>query len=347
MTLRFGVVGCGQMGKKRIKNILEHSETKLTAVADTKKEIAKRISQKNNAAFFSDVNEMLQNKEIDSVIVCTPNKSHTEIVEKALNQNIDVFCEKPLARNPKEAKRIVKAELKSEGSLKVGSNLKYFRSVQKAKEIISNSSIGKLLYLRGWIGNSGWQLEKEWYTQPETIGGGTLLDNGSHLLDLSRWFLGEVKKCSGFTFSTYHELDPTLEDNALALFEFEEEKYASIQSSWTEWSEYMYLEIYGTEGYIRINERNPISKVTYGEKNGTEKTFDFSRKPYQSYELELQEYVRSLKKETHPKPNVLDGLRAVQMAHGVYKSEKEGKKVNLWGKEEKKLAKKFKKANKK
>ncbi|MCX5998865.1 MAG: Gfo/Idh/MocA family oxidoreductase, partial [Chloroflexi bacterium] len=258
-----------------------------------------------------------------------PNKFHPSVVVPALNQGKHVWCEKPLARNPAEAIEIVQAAIGSGRFLKVGSNLRYFPSVLKAKDLLDSGAVGDVLFVRGWIGNSGWQLGS-WYSDADVIGGGTFLDNGSHLLDIYRWFLGEPTECVG-CISTSHWPVAPLEDNAMGIFKFASGRLAFLHSSWTEWAGYMYLEIYGREGYIRVDNRQSDCLVVLGGKNGSREVFDFSKQPPQSYDLELSDFVASVQRGRQPLPSGFDGLRAVQMAHGIYESSLSGKAIALWG----------------
>lgn len=337
MKLKFAVIGCGRMGQRRIRTIVNHPDAELACVIDADSDIARKVAREYGCDYYSDVEKGINRADVEYVVICTPNKFHVDIALKALAKGKHVLCEKPLARNPEEAKKMVKASLENGVTLKVSSNLRYFPSVQKAKELLDKSVIGDLLFIRGWIGNSGWQLSKPWFTDHDLIGGGTLLDNGSHLLDIYRWFLGEVEECFGYTSRMYHNIDSSLEDNAFGVFKFMNGKYALIQSSWTEWEEYMYMEIYGTEGYIKVDNRMPNCKVIYGNKDGYQEVYDYSKLPPQSYDIELREYINGIRNDSYPEPTGFDGLRAVQMVYGIYESAKSGKRVKIWGKEEEEL----------
>lgn len=334
----FGVIGCGRMGIRRAKRVVEHANSELICVADVEKEKAKATGKEFGVDYYTDFINITNRKDIDCIIISVPNKFHAKITINALTKGKHVLCEKPLARNPEEATRMVEAGLENNVYLKTSSNLRYFPSVQKAKELLDNHVIGDLLFIRGWIGNSGWQLNDSWFSNPDMSGGGTLLDNGSHLLDIYRWFLGEVTECTGYVTKMYHQIDRSLEDNAFGTFKFINGAHAFIQSSWTEWADYMYMEIYGTEGYIRVDDRIPICKVTHGKKGGEEIVYDYSKLPPQSYDIEFREYMKAILNKSHPIPTGFDGLRAVQMAHGIYKSSQTGRSVRLWMKEDKDLS---------
>jgi predicted dehydrogenase len=327
--LNFAVVGCGRMGLRRISTIRSHPKAELRCVEDYDPGIAKKVAEEVGCDWCSGWQNAVSRPDVDCVTVSVPNKFHRDVAVAALEAGKHVFCEKPLARNPDEAVAMVEATQRSGSFLKVGSNLRYFPSVLKAKELLDDSKIGKTLFARGWIGHSGWNLGT-WYSDPEIIGGGTLLDNGCHLLDLYRWFLGEVESCVGFASTTLQLAGP-LEDNAMAIFKFEGGKMAFLQSSWTEWAGYMYLEIYGTEGFIRIDNRGQNCITTLGAKDGQQKVFDYSQEPPRSYILEFDDYIDAILNNQQPLPSGFDGLRAVQMAHAVYQSALLGREVKVGG----------------
>ncbi len=327
--LNFAVVGCGRMGLRRIGTIRSHPKADLRCVEDYNPEIARKVAEEVGCDWYSGWQDMVSRPDVDCVTVSVPNKFHHDVAIAALEAGKHVFCEKPLARNPGEAIAMVEAAQRSGNFLKVGSNLRYFPSVLKAKELLDSGKIGKTLFARGWIGHSGWNLGT-WYSEPEIIGGGTLLDNGCHLLDLYRWFLGEVKSCVGFTSTTLQLIGP-LEDNAMAIFKFQDGKMAFLHSSWTEWAGYMYLEVYGTEGFIRIDNRGQSCITTIGTKDGQQKVLDYSQEPPKSYILEFDDYVNAILNNRQPLPSGFDGLRAVQMAHAVYQSALLGREVKIGG----------------
>lgn len=246
-----------------------------------------------------------------------------------------VFCEKPLAKNPYEAKQMVDAAKRNNVILKTGSNLRFFPSVLKAKELLSQDTIGDLIHFRSWIGNDGEQV-KYWFNDFETTGGGTFLDNGAHLLDLSRMFLGEVEECVGYTQLAYWQDKIQSEDNAYGLFKFHGNKYAFIQSSWTEWLGYMYGELYGKRGYIQLDNRISGNKLTVFNKKEAPQIFDYSSLspqspllPPASYDYELRDFIKAIKEKKEPRPNGYDGMRAVQMAYAVYESARTGTAVKI------------------
>ena len=315
------------MGKRRMQSIVENPKAELLCVVDVNHLDASNAGKAFGCPRFKDYEEVILRPDVDVVIVSVPNKWHKEMVVSALSAGKHVFCEKPLARNPEEAEEMVETAAQHKVVLKVGSNLRFFPSVLKAAELLEQGAIGELMFLRSWIGHGGWTAG-EWYSNYDVSGGGTFLDNGCHVLDIARWFLGEVKSCIGVVKTNLWPVSP-IEDNGFGIFETTDGKTAFIQASWTEWAGYMYMEIYGKEGYLRIDNRGRNSKTTLGNRNGIEEEFDFSTLPKNSYQAEINDYVTVMLKGDHPLPSGYDGMRAVQMAWGVYESARTGRKVEI------------------
>jgi len=326
--LRFSVIGLGRMGFRRARIVARHADAELVSVFDVNKKIAREFSRKFECKSSCNLKDVINDDDVDCVIVSVPNKFHAAISMAALENGKHVFCEKPLAKNPKEAFAMVEAAEKSGLFLKTGSNLRYFPSVEKAKKLVDQGEIGEILYLRGWIGNSGEHLKGSWYSDVEMAGGGTFLDNGVHLLDLTRVFLGEVDTCFGEVTTSYWQISP-LEDNGFGIFHTSNGKMAFVQSSWTEWAGYMYMEIYGSDGLICIDNRNSQCVTTLMKKSGERQVFDFSLLPPQSYVREFEEYVKALREGRQPLASGFDGMRAVMMAYGVYESSRTKRVVHI------------------
>ena len=234
------------------------------------------------------------------------------------------MCEKPLARSQEEASQMVRASEEAGKLLKTGSNHRYFESVRKAYEIVNSGFIGDAISFNGRIGNNGERLKGSWFWDKDISGGGTLLDNGCHLLDIVRWFMGEFTEASGLTTNLYWK-DCPVEDTATGVFLTQDGKMATINSSWRQLSGYFHFEINGTDGYITVDGRFD----THGGDNlywqslkdkGEIHAINYGHVRPNSYVLELEEFFSNIESGTEPKPSGKDGLEVVKMIEGVYQS---------------------------
>ena len=334
--LAFAVVGCGGFGSRRV-NALRKIGARIGCLVDIDEKLVANLAREVGCEYHTDYREAVRRDDIDCVIVATPNKFHAPITIAALEAGKHVICEKPLARNPEEAREMVEAAERNGVFLKTGSNLRYFSNVRKAKELIDGGAIGKPLFVRGWIGHDGKRVLHAWNVKREMSGGGTVLDNGAHILDLFRWFVGDFSECFG-KVATLH-LPIEVEDNGMGIFRAEDGRMAFIQSSWTEWSGYMYMEIYGSEGSVIIDNRGEkavntgkwivTSNTIYTAKDGSRQVFDYSAEPPQSYELELRDFITSVESGRQPIASGYDGMKVVEMVHAIYESSRTGRAVRL------------------
>lgn len=305
---------------------MENKQVELISVTDIIKERAKEMAKKYGCDCYTDFRDAIKRKDVECVIVATPNNSHALISTAALRNKKHVWCEKPLAINLEQASRIVATAYKNKVFLKTGSNLRYFPNVQKGIEILKGNALGDILFLRGWIGNTGKHLSS-WYFDKKIAGGGTLLDNGFHIIDLTVLLLGKIKECVGHVSTTSLPVK-NLEDNAFAILKSSNGKIAFVQSSWREWNGYMYVEVYGEDGYMYIDNRGSVSKTVLTKNDGHHEIFDYSNE-VQSYELELKDYIQSIKNNQQPHASGLEGMEVLRIIHGIYKSSKNGQRIVL------------------
>jgi predicted dehydrogenase len=320
------VVGAGWFGSKRITALQKIRNASIDWIVDVDQENGKLAAKQANCKYASTLDEALLDPNLDCVVVCTPNKMHPEIVTKALEHDRHVLCEKPLARNAEEARIMVNAAKKSKAFLKTGSNHRYFPNVIKAMELINTGYIGDPIFLRGYIGHNGELLKGRWFWDKDLAGGGTFLDNGCHLLDISRVLLGDFTECSGVVSTSFWPIAP-LEDNGFGLFSNIQGKTAMVQSSWIEWYGYMYFEVYGTDGFVVVDSRR-ANKTLAGKKSDDHTTvYDYSDLQPRSHEAELIDFIDHINHNQQPSPSGEDGLRVLQMVDALYRSSREGQKT--------------------
>ena len=318
------------MGKRRINAIKAHPNASLVGVTDENLDLAKEIAGESDCEVIESPLAAATHPDIDCVVVSVPNHLHREIALAGLRSGKHVFCEKPLAGKPEEAADMVRAAKEAGKILKVGSNLRYFPNVLKARQLLDEQAIGEPMFMRSYIGHGGWNLQQPgtWFADEGAVGGGTFLDNGCHVFDIGRWFLGEVVACTGVVKTNLWPIGK-LEDNGFGIFETADDKVISVQASWTEWNGYAYIEVYGKEGYIRIDSRGRNCITALGDQYGKEQIFDLSELPPTSFDDEFSDFLTTLAAGGVPTPTGYDGLRAVQMAWGVYESSRTGRKVDL------------------
>jgi len=324
--MNFAVIGLGSFGLKRAQAIKDSNQGKLVAINDIDQLKVKQAIEKLKVP-FKNYNDILNDKNIDVISVCTPNKFHKNIIIDSLNSKKNVFCEKPLARNLSEAVEIYNHAKKSKNIVQIGSNHRYFESVKYAKRLVENDTIGKLLSFTGRIGHNGERLKNSWFWKKDISGGGTLLDNGCHLLDLSRYFLGDFNTGKGIISNSYWK-NIEVEDTACGMFSTKHGQTSTIFCSWRLMSGYFFFELNGTDGYINVDGRFDThggDKIFWSISK--EKKFlskDFSDVKPNSYKQEIDQFIKNLKEKKECSPSISDALEVMKMIDFVYSSKSNG-----------------------
>ncbi|MDD5109187.1 MAG: Gfo/Idh/MocA family oxidoreductase, partial [Candidatus Omnitrophica bacterium] len=184
ITMNVGIIGCGVIGKKRALGLGQH---KLLLAVDSDIKRAETLAAlKSQVQVSTDFHDAITDPRIDIIIISTTNDMLSPIALMAAEAGKHILVEKPAARNFKEVESVIKAAKKKKVMVKVGFNLRYHPAVKKAREIIDSGKIGELMFMRGRYGHGGrLGYEKEWRANFKISGGGELIDQGVHLIDLA------------------------------------------------------------------------------------------------------------------------------------------------------------------
>ena len=260
--LKVGIAGYGIVGKRRHVYIDQHPNLEVVAVCDQNHD--QDFVDANGIHIYTNYEKLLQgNHELDILFVCLPNNIAAEVTVAGLENGLHVFCEKPPGKDVEDIRKVIAAESKyPKLKLKYGFNHRYHDSVREALRIIKTKELGEIINLRGVYGKSriipfsgGWRSDRN------LAGGGILLDQGIHMLDLMRLFCGEFKEVKSFISNDYWKHD--VEDNAYAILK-NDKCVAMLNSSATQWQHKFALEISLSKGYLELHGILSGSK-SYGE----------------------------------------------------------------------------------
>ncbi|HPA07583.1 MAG TPA: Gfo/Idh/MocA family oxidoreductase [Methanoregulaceae archaeon] len=322
MTLKVGIIGCGRIGHKRAESL---PQGYLKAVADISEESARRLSCLYAGVDYSrDWRAITRNNEIDMVIVSTTNNSLAEITLAAVESGKHVLVEKPAARNYRELDPVLKAAENNEVKVTIGYNLRFHPSFMKIREIVGDGILGNLMYIRGRYGHGGrLGYEKEWRADPMISGGGELLDQGVHLIDLSRWFLGDIIEVEG-EYHTYFWKMP-VEDNAFLRLKNKNGQLAWLHASCTEWKNTFSFEIFLEKGKLQVDglggsygaERLTCYQMLpqMGPPNTTIWEYPF---PDPSWKIEFDQFEHIIRTDAEPAPSLSDAREILKIVDKIY-----------------------------
>ena len=245
--LRVGIAGYGIVGRRRRQFIDLHPALRTVAVCDAK--CTGEGAFPDGVRFYSDYRRLLQ-EEIDVLFVCVPNFLAAEVTVAGLDRGLHVFCEKPPGRDLVDLAKVIECERRHPGlKLKYGFNHHYHDSVRDAHRLVTSGELGRVLNLRGLYGKSKIiSFESDWRTRRQEAGGGILLDQGIHMVDLMRMFAGEFDEVHSFVSNAFWHHD--VEDNAYALMRTKAGVVAMLHSSATQWRHHFRLEITLARGQL-------------------------------------------------------------------------------------------------
>ena len=246
--VRVGIVGCGLIGRKRAEAL---GPARLMVCADRELERARDLASRWSARTSTDWRSVVEDKEVDVVVIATAHDSLAEITLAAIQHGKHVLVEKPAARSAMELEPVAAEAAKRGSIVRVGFNHRYHRAFRKARELVDQGVLGELMFLRARYGHGGrLGYEKEWRADAAISGGGELIDQGMHLIDLARWFLGDFVRVGG-TAKTFF-WDMKVDDNAFLMLQTSREQVAWLHASATEWKNTFSMEIYGRDGKLQI-----------------------------------------------------------------------------------------------
>ena len=259
--LKVGIAGYGVVGKRRRFFIDQHSSLHTVAVCDQKFE--QPGTMPDGLRYYSNYKQLLK-EPLDVLFVSLPNYLAAEVTIAGLERGLHVFCEKPPGRDVEDVKKVMAAEKRSPGILlKYGFNHRYHDSVREALRIIKSGKLGEIINVRGVYGKSKIiPFTGQWRAERKYAGGGILLDQGIHMVDLMRLFCGEFVEVKSYISNSYWKHD--VEDNAYALLKDTQNRIAILHSSATQWQHRFSLEIALREGYLELQGILSGSK-SYGE----------------------------------------------------------------------------------
>ena len=328
--LKIGISGFGKIGQIRANEIFKNKNTILKAIFD----INKPSNIDDEIVFCTSFDELLT-QDIDAVFICTFNNVLAEYTTKALKAGKHVFCEKPPARTSKELESVIETEKNTDLILKYGFNHRYHYSVIEAKKIIDSGNMGKLLWLRGVYGKAGSiDYHKNWRNYREYSGGGILIDQGIHMLDLMRYFSKQdFKHINSFVTTSYWNIEA--EDNAFAIMQSDQKVTAMIHSSATQWKHKFLLEMCFEEGYINLDgilsgtRSYAPEKLVLGKREFEDITFAMG-KPKEtitwfenddSWKLEIDEFVNAILGKTTIKNGTSeDAFETLRLVERIYEN---------------------------
>jgi predicted dehydrogenase len=320
--MRVAIIGCGLIGQKRARALPQGWS--LALCCDQVRERAENLaSLYPGAQVTTNTQSAAASSRIDLVIVATTHDSLAPLAARAARAGKHVLVEKPGARRAEELDPVADAARTAGVLVRVGFNHRYHRAFRKAREILDTNELGEPMFVRARYGHGGRPgYEKEWRAVPEVSGGGEAIDQGIHLIDLARWFLGEFVDVQGAAPTFYWDMP--VEDNAFFLLRTARGRIAFLHASWTEWKNLFSFEYSGRCGKLEI--------AGLGGSYGTERLTYYRMLPtmgppettvYEypaaddSWEAEMVDFSEDIRFRRAPSPGIADAQAALRIAQQI------------------------------
>jgi len=319
------IVGCGLIGQKRVKAL---AGARLVSCADLDVARARALAQTSGAFATVDWRAAVDRPDVDIVVVATTNEALADISVAALDAGKHIIVEKPAARSVAEVDRVIAARSRAGRQARVGFNHRYHPALQRAYELVRQGEVGELMFIRGRYGHGARVgYEQEWRANPALSGGGELIDQGVHLVDLSRWFLGDVAHVTGFAHTYFWQMP--VDDNAFLTLRTAKEQTAFLHVSCTEWKNLFSLEIYGRGGKLHVEGLGGsygVERLTFyrmlPEMGPPETTAWEYPRGDRSWELEFAEFLEDIRLNRTPSAGLADARAALVIVEEVYRQSK-------------------------
>ncbi len=320
------IIGCGLIGQKRAKAL---GECKLVACVDLIQDKANELAQQfPGCKTETNWQKAIALPGVDIVIIATLHASLAEITYASIQRNLHVLVEKPGARLAAELKPILNEISNTNSLVRVGFNHRYHRAFRKARSLVDEGALGELMFIRARYGHGGRiGYDKEWRSQPELSGGGELIDQGVHLIDLAQWFLGDFNDIQGYAHTYYWDMP--VDDNGFLILKTSKNQVAHLHASCTEWKNTFSFEIYGHHGKLDIN--------GLGGSYGTERLTFYKMLPEMgppetqiweypmvdnSWQVEFSEFIDDITLRRQPAANLTHAYKALEIVEEIYRISK-------------------------
>jgi predicted dehydrogenase len=311
--MRLGLIGAGGIAQTYVQALADSATAELVGVADVRASAAEALAERVGCQAFASFEQLLDEIECDGAIVCTPPVTHPEICCALLDRGVNVLCEKPLAVGLEEARAMVAAAERSGAQLMMASKFRYAQDVVEAKSIVSSGVIGDVVLFENAF-TSRVEMKSRWNSDPTISGGGVLVDNGTHSVDILRYFLGplvEIQVIEGRRIQ-----DIPVEDTVRVFVRSATGVMGSIDLSWSLNKELpYYISVYGSAGTLHVGWkeskfRRADDKEWTGFGSGYEKV--------QAFRSQIDNFVRSVHGHDAPLISLADALASVEVIDAAY-----------------------------
>lgn len=312
---RIGIIGCGRISQAYVQAISETPNLTLAAVMDTRPEAAQSTAEAAGCKAYNQIESLIRDARVDAAIICTPPNTHSSIACDLMDHGLHVLCEKPFAPTIEEAIKMIETAEKRGKILMMASKFRCVEDVIRAKAMIDSGMLGDILFYENSF-CSHVNMHGRWNSAPEIAGGGVLIDNGTHSVDIARYLLGPIERVNALEGKRIMNLP--VEETATISIQTRDGAMGVIRLSWSiNIQQSHYIAIHGSNGAMTIGWQD--SKYQH---NGHPDwiSFGVGYNKIDAFKMQVTNFVDSVKGVASPILTEEDGLASVEVVQAAYRS---------------------------
>lgn len=310
---RFGLIGAGGIAQSYLQAFQQTTEAKLIAVADVRPEAAEAMAEQAGCNSYSSYQQMAEQEELDAIILCTPPVTHLEISCYFLQRKVNVLCEKPLSIDARSARTMLDTAEREGVILTMASKFRYVEDVIRAKSLIASGILGEIVLFENAF-TARVEMRDRWNSNPSISGGGVLMDNGTHSVDIMRYFLGPLAEVQTVEGKRIQGL--AVEDTVRIFVKSTTGVVGNVDLSWSINKDLdSYIRIYGSQGTISIGWKE--SKYRQATSQDWI-TFGKGYNKVQAFTSQINNFARAIRGEEKLLITAEDGLASVEVVEAAY-----------------------------
>ncbi len=313
--VRFGLIGCGRIAQSHLEAVAASDAARLTAIVEPRAEAGSAAAEEYRCRLFEDSRDPEITDLVDAVIICTPPNLHHEIARHFLEDGVHVFCEKPLTLRSEEAEELVALAQERRLKLMMASKFRYVDDVIKAKAIVESGILGDIILYENTF-CSKVLMHERWNSRKEIAGGGVLIDNGSHSVDIARYLLGPIRDVQAQNGIAAQGLE--VEDTVRLQFRTEAGVMGMVDLSWTINKESdFYVSVFGSEGTLLVGWNGSRYRQ---DGNSKWVSFGGGYNKLDAFKRQLANFIGCIRGEEAPLINPDAALASVRVIEAAYAS---------------------------
>ncbi|MGB9717769.1 MAG: Gfo/Idh/MocA family protein [Thermoproteota archaeon] len=341
--VRVGIIGCGGIAASHVSGYLKSGMAEITAFSDSRVERAKALAERlglNQASVYENYEDLLKDRSVDAVSICTPHHLHAEITVKAAEYFKHVLCEKPIAISLKQADEMISACRKNGVKLAIVFQNRFSKDVQRVKREFENGAFGIPVYGEAVV--KWYREDKTYYHADEvaeswrgkwaTEGGGALINQTIHLVDLLQWIMGPVEYLYGIYDTRMHSIET--EDIAVSILRFKSGAIGYILGSVDLRPQEDWVAIYGSKKSVVIGSDKTVEKEwveesgTIVKKEGVEERRE-TVTPFLGHDETVRDFIESILEDRPPAVPGEEARKSLEIVLAIYRAHRTGSKVTL------------------